>query len=225
MAARRLRSAWRVLAQQIANGLTLGSVYATIAAALTLSIGVLKFLNFSIPGLFMIGGMITWSLIRLGFAWPVAAIAALACVAVISILVERFTWRWMHSAQHFVPLVSSMAFLLLFEHVAINVWGSDIQMLPSDLAVSDWRVGGLVIGVSQLAGLLCSIALIGFLSFLLKRTRVGRALRTIAENPETALLLGVDVGRLVPIVFLVAGIYAAFAGILFALNYHQGHPF
>jgi len=214
-----------VITQQIVNGITLGSVYATIAAALTLSIGVLKFLNFSIPGLFMLGGMLTWFLIHIGFPLPIAALATLACTAIFSVLVERFTWRWLHEAEHFVPLVSSMAFLLLFEHAAVNAWGSDAQVLPVDVALPDWQIAGLVIGAAQLIGLICSVTLISGLSYLLKYTRTGRALRTIAENPETGLLLGVDIGRLVLAVFVIAGAYAAFAGILFALNYRQVHPF
>ena len=87
----------------------LGSIYAMIGVALTLSIGVLKFLNFSIPGLFMLGGMTTWLLIHRGAPWPVAVAGALAVGAAGSLVVERFTWRWMRGAQEFVPLVSSMA--------------------------------------------------------------------------------------------------------------------
>ena len=85
----------------------LGSIYAMIGVALTLSIGVLKFLNFSIPGLFMIGGMSTWVFIRYGMPWPLAGLCALAVGAAASLVVERFTWRWMRNAQEFVPLVSS----------------------------------------------------------------------------------------------------------------------
>ena len=61
--------------QQIVNGLMLGSVYVLVAVAFTLTIGVLNFLNFSIPGIFMIGGMITWALIRIGVPWLLAVIA------------------------------------------------------------------------------------------------------------------------------------------------------
>ena len=78
----------------------LGSIYAMVGVALTLSIGVLKFLNFSIPGLFMIGGMTTW------VADPAracrgrcAALGALAIGAAASLVVERFTWRWMRTAR------------------------------------------------------------------------------------------------------------------------------
>jgi branched-chain amino acid transport system permease protein len=118
-----------------------------------------------------------------------------------------------------------MAFLILFEHLAILYWGSDMRNVPTFFAGSDWRVGGLVVGVPQLVGLLCSVVLIFGLSLLLKRTRLGRGLRTIAEDSNTALLLGVDINRIVPTVFLMAGLFAAFAGVVFALNYRQVHPF
>jgi branched-chain amino acid transport system permease protein len=203
----------------------LGSIYAMVAVALTLSIGVLKFLNFSIPGLFMIGGMATWALMRQGVPWPLAAAVALIVGAAASLVVERFTWRWMRAAGEFVPLVSSMAFLILFENLAVAYWGSDLQSIPRLFASADWRVGHLVVSVPQLVGLLCSVALIWGLSLLLAKTRIGRGLRTIAEDSETALLLGVDVHRVVPLVFAISGLFAALGGILFALNYRQVHPF
>jgi branched-chain amino acid transport system permease protein len=214
-----------MFAQQIVNGLMLGSVYAMVAVALTLGIGVLRFLNFSIPGLFMIGGMVTWALVRTGVPWPLAAGAALMLAAAASLAVELFTWRWMRNAEEFVPLVSSMAFLILFENLAVVYWGSDLQSLPRLFASADWRIGSLVVSMPQLLGLVCSIALIAALSLVLAKTRLGRALRTIAEDADTAVLLGVDIHRIVPVVFVVSGAFAALGGILFALNYRQVHPF
>jgi branched-chain amino acid transport system permease protein len=203
----------------------LGSIYAMVGVALTLSIGVLKFLNFSIPGLFMIGAMTSWTLIRSGIPWPAAALCALAIGAAASLVVERFTWRWMRAAEEFVPLVSSMAFLILFENLAIVMWGSELQTVPLLFGIADWRVGNLIISLPQLFGLVASIVLIWGLSILLSRTRFGRGLRTIAEDSDTALLLGVDVGRIVPLVFVISGLFAALAGVLFALSYRQVHPF
>jgi len=214
-----------IFSQQIVNGLMLGSIYAMVAVALTLGIGVLRFLNFSIPGLFMIGGMMTWALVRAGLAWPLAAAAALMVGAAASLLVELFTWRWMRKADEFVPLVSSMAFLILFENLAVVHWGSELQSLPRLFASADWRIGNLVISAPQLVGLLLSIGLIAALSLVLARTRLGRALRTIAEDADTALLLGVDIHRIVPMVFLISGAFAALGGVLFALNYREVHPF
>jgi branched-chain amino acid transport system permease protein len=214
-----------IFSQQIVNGVMLGSIYAMVAVALTLSIGVLKFLNFSIPGLFMIGGMATWALVRAGMPWPLAAGAALVVGAAASLVVERFTWRWMRMAEEFVPLVSSMAFLILFENLAVAYWGSDLQSMPRLFASADWRIGNLVVSVPQLVGLVCSVGLIWGLSLLLAKTRIGRGLRTIAEDSNTALLLGVDIHRLVPLVFVISGLFAALGGVLFALNYRQVHPF
>ncbi len=203
----------------------LGSVYAMVGVALTLSIGVLKFLNFSIPGLFMVGGMATWAIVSVGIPWPLAALAALGISAALALVVERFTWRWMRRAEPFVPLVSSMAFLILFENLAVVYWGADLRSVPQVFANADWHVGHLVISVPQLICLMGSIALIWALSLLLYKTRIGRALRTIAEDSDTAVLLGVDVNRIVPLVFVISGLFAALAGILFAFNYRQVHPF
>jgi branched-chain amino acid transport system permease protein len=214
-----------ILAQQIVNGLMLGSIYAMVGVALTLSIGVLTFLNFSIPGLFMLGGMVTWALANAGWPWPIAAGGALAVAASISLVVELFTWRGMRNAGPFMPLVSSMAFLILFENLAVAYWGSDLRSMPRLFGSSDWRIAGLVVSLPQLIGLACSIGLIAGLSLLLGKTRTGRALRTIAEDSDTALLLGVNIHRVVPLVFVISGLFAAFAGILFALNYRQVHPF
>jgi branched-chain amino acid transport system permease protein len=207
------------------NGLMLGSIYAMVAVALTLSIGVLRFLNFSIPGLFMIGGMTAWASLRAGLPWPLAIAAALVAGAFASLVVERFTWRWMRGAPDFVPLVSSMAFLLLFEHLAVIYWGSELRTVPPLFANTDWRVAGLVISLPQLGGLVASIALIWALTLALARTRLGRGLRTIAEDSDTALLLGVEINRIVPVLFLISGLFAALAGVIFALNYRQVQPF
>jgi branched-chain amino acid transport system permease protein len=203
----------------------LGSIYAMVAVALTLCIGVLRFLNFSIPGLFMIGGMTAWASLRSGLPWWLAIGAALVAGAFASLVVERFTWRWMRRAQDFMPLVSSMAFLLLFEHLAVIYWGSELRTVPALFADADWRIAGLVISLPQLAGLVASIALIWVFTLVLARTRLGRGLRTIAEDSDTALLLGVDINRIVPVLFLISGLFAALAGVIFALNYRQVQPF
>lgn len=214
-----------MLEQQLINGLMLGSVYSLVAVAFTLAIGVLNFLNFSIPGLFMVAGMLTWFFLRAGLPWPLAALLAVASGGLLSILVERFTYRLMSRSQHFVPLVTSMAFLILFENLALVAWGSDQQRVPLPFETVSWRVGSTVIAVPQLIGLGCAIAAVACLDLLLKRTRIGRGLRTIAEDPQTAALLGVPVSRVVPVVFIVGGVFTALSGFLFAVNYQQASPF
>lgn len=214
-----------MLEQQIVNGLMLGSVYALVAVAFTLAIGVLNFLNFSIPGLFMVGGMLAWFLLKAGVPWPIAALLAIASGGLLALLVERFTYRLMRRSAHFVPLVTSMAFLILFENLVLIVWGSDVQRLPLPFQSVSFRIGPTVVAAPQLVGLACAVLAVACLDLLLRRTKIGRGLRTIAEDPETATLLGVAVERVVPLVFVVGGLFTALSGFLFAINYQQASPF
>jgi branched-chain amino acid transport system permease protein len=214
-----------MLAQQLVNGLMLGSVYALVAVAFTLTMGILKFLNFSIPGIFMIAGMCMWAMLKGGASLLVAVPAVLLLGAVLSYGVERVTWRQMRGGDHFVPLVSSMAFLILLENLVLIAWGSDQQRLVLPFQSVTARIGDLVVGLPQLVGLGLAVAVVWTLDLVLRRTRIGRAVRAIAEDAETATILGVSVGRVVPLVFAIGGVFTALAGVLFSLNYQQASPF
>ncbi len=235
-----------LLLQQVVNGLMLGGVYVMVSVAFTLSIGMLNFLNFTIPALFMVAAMIFWATVSGGFGtsfdealdavvpapaqWLVGALLAIIVVMLCSLLVERFTYRYLKTrygdaTEHALPLVSSLGFLIVFEHLVIMVWGTDPLSFESPFGAATWRLGGVLIGVPQLISLVLSIASVWALNIALKRSRIGRTLRSIAESPQTALLLGVDVQRIVPVVFLVIGLLSALAGILFTLNYRTIHPY
>src|SRR5438094_5291047 len=161
-----------MLEQQLVNGLMLGSVYGLIAVAFTLPIGVLNFLTFSLPGLFMVAGMLTWYLLRAQIAWPIAALLAIASGGLLGLLVERFTYRLMSRSAHFVPLVTSMAFLMLFENLVLIAWGSDLQRVAVPFESVSWRVGTAVIAWSQLIGLACALAAVACLGLLLMCMRI-----------------------------------------------------
>ena len=214
-----------MLSQQIVNGVMLGSVYVLVAVAFTISIGILDFLNFSIPGLFMLGGVFSWLLIEAGLPWALAIVLALMAVAATSLVIERFTYRWMKGSDPEVPLVSSLGFLILFENLMLIYAGSDQQAFPRIFPDLNLRMMGLVLGVPQLISLTLAVGLVALIHRMLKTTRIGRQVRAIAENPETAYILGIDVDRIVAIVFLISGVLAALAGVLFAFNYLQVSPF
>ena len=173
----------------------------------------------------MIAGMITWAMLKGGASLLVAIPAALLLGAVLSYGVERVTYRQMRGGDHFVPLVSSMAFLILLENLVLVAWGSDQQRLVLPFQSVSARIGRPRHRPAAA-----------------RRARAGRGggvdarprpqahahrpgLRSIAEDAETATMLGVSVGRVVPLVFVIGGVFTALAGVLFSLNYQQASPF
>lgn len=229
-----------VILQQVVNGLMLGGTYVMVAVAFTLVIGMLNFLNFTIPPLFMIGAVMIWATMQGGFGedfdaflnglvgadykWIVGAILALIIVSILSLIIERFTYRYMKAkygdaTEHALPLVSSLGFLIIFEHFVIGRWGSDPLTMRSPFGDASLELGAVQFNLPQLASLVISLAIVFGLSLMLKKSRLGRALRSIAERPDTAVLMGVEVNRIVPIVYVIAGLLCGLAGVLFALNY------
>ena len=210
-----------LLIQQLINGLMIGGIYVLIAVSFTLTIGVLNFLNFSIPGIFMLGAILAWRALENGYHWSAAVAFGLVIAVCASILVERFTYRLMKGVDHEIPLVSSIGFLILFENLVLIAWGSDQQHFPSLVPDLNIRAGGLIIGIGQLASLIVALLLVVGVSALLKYTQLGRGIRALAENAETATLLGIEVHRIVPVLFAATGLLTGISGILFAMNYQQ----
>lgn len=223
--------------QQIVNGLMLGGILAFVAVGFTLTIGVLNFLNFTIPALFMLAAMTMWALstegahpFGFGMHWLAAAALGIAVAIIASLVIERFTYRFMKAkygdaTEHALPLVSSLGFLLIFEHLVITLWGTEPQRVLLPFTETDLYIGALVVGIPQLASLVLAFVIVALLSVLLARTSIGRALRAIAENPDAATLMGIEVNRIVPLVFVITGTLSALAGILYTTSYRTVSPY
>ena len=167
---------------------------------------------------YMFAGMVGWSLSHYGLPfglsgpikWWFALFIGINCAILASLLVERFTYRYFKmkhgdATEHAIPLVSSLGFLLIFEYLILIAHGSDTRGFSTPFTNLDWRVAGFIISIPQLISLILSILIVAALSYLLIRTKVGRALRAIAENPDAATLMGIDVDRIVPVVFILIG--------------------
>ncbi|MDE2375283.1 MAG: branched-chain amino acid ABC transporter permease [Hyphomicrobiales bacterium] len=210
-----------MIEQQLINGLMLGSIYSLVGVAFSLTIGMLNFLNFSVPGLFMLGGVISYGLLKAGFHWSIAFILTIAAITVVSLAIERFTYRWLRLSSPFIPLVSSIGFLIVIENSAIMRYGSESMRVPTPFKLTDLHWEGLFISAPQLLGLVIALLAAAIMSLMLKRSKLGRSIRGIAENPRTAETLGINVNRTVSSIYVITGVFAAVGGILFALNYQQ----
>jgi branched-chain amino acid transport system permease protein len=214
-----------VLEQQLVNGVMLGAVYVLVAVSFTLSWGLLNFLNFSIPGLFMLGGFGLWALMQEGLPRGWAMVGALVLAGAAAFMVERFTFRLQRTSQPVVPLVSSLGFLILFENLATARYGSDPRSIASPFGDANLRLGEVVFSLPHITSLAVALVLVACTHAALKRSRVGRGVRAIAEDPDTARILGVEIERLVPLVFVAGGLFTGLAGLGFALTYQQVSPF
>ena len=226
-----------LILQQFLNAIMLGSVYVTVAVAFTLTIGILSFLNFTIPTLFMLAGMMGWAFAYWGLPfglsgpmpWPLALSLSILLAIAVSLVVERFTFRYLamkygDSTEHAIPLVSSLGFLLIIENLVRIGYGTEAQRFPGPDGSMTVTVFGLFLRVPQLVSLFVTVLIVVGLTMLMKRSRIGRGLRAIAENPDAANILGVDTSKVVPVVFMLTGLLCGLAGALFAVNYGEVSP-
>ena len=211
--------------QQLFNGLMLGSTYALIAIAFTLLMGILNMLNFAIGEVFMLGAILGLAFINLGLPIYPAFLLAVLLAGVVSLVIERFSFRPLRHAPPLVPLLSTIGFSILLQNTAENLWGSERSQFPQWMEPVDFHVGPLLISSTQIIIFAVAVLLMVGLDLFIQRTRTGRGMRAVAESIETASILGVDSTRIIVITFFVTGVLAGASGILFGLSFSIVSPF
>jgi branched-chain amino acid transport system permease protein len=139
--------------------------------------------------------------------------------------VERFCFRPLRKAHFLGPLLSTIAFGILLQNVATQIWGSEPSRFPQTTEVAQFQVGPVLISSIQIIILATSLILMVAIDQLVKRTRMGRAMRATSENQTNASLLGVDIFWVFTFTFFASGALAGVAGVLTALVYLQITPF
>jgi branched-chain amino acid transport system permease protein len=214
-----------VFIQQLFNGIMLGSTYALIAMAFTILMGILDMLNFAIGEVFMLGAIFGLAFIHLGMPFYLALPLAIICCGIVSLIIERFSFRPLRHAPPLVPLLSTIGFSILFQNVAINIWGSERSQFPQWMEPVTFHIGPVLFSSTQIMFLALAVVLMVGLDLFIQRSRVGRGMRAVAESFETANILGVESNRIIMATFFVSGLLAGASGILFALNFAIVSPF
>ncbi|NNA95540.1 branched-chain amino acid ABC transporter permease [Pseudomonas gessardii] len=225
--------------QQLLNGLLSGSLYALVALGYTMVYGILRIINFAHGDVLMIGALVGLSVIRvLQAAWPdmppvllllVAAMIAMAFCAVLAVVIERIAYRRLRNAPRLAPLISGIGVSLLLQTVAMLVWTRNPQMFPQLLPLEPIEVlagdatHAAVTNATALTTIGVALSLMVGLLLLVERTRFGRAMRAVAENPQVASLMGINPNRIIVMTFAIGGALAALAGIMMASNYGSAH--
>ena len=219
-----------IFVQQLANGLTLGSVYALVALGYTMVYGVLRLINFAHGELFMLGGYLTLTgtaILALGGAPVPLQLAALAAavagaVALTGMLLERAAYRPLRRAPRLAPVVSALGASIFLQNGVMLVYGPRYQVLPEGLLPDwSWRVGGVGITLMQMVIFTSAVLLMAGLYLFVQKTPVGMAIRAIALDHEAARLMGIRVDRIIQWVFALGPALGALAGMMIGLYYRQ----
>src|SRR5207244_9050325 len=145
----------------------------------------------------------------------------------LGLILERVAFRPLRGRadSNISGLISSLAAATIFESIALQFWGPDVSRFPfGTFPDKPLRVGGAVISALQLTIVAVSVALMLVLTFLLQRTRLGRQIRAVAENPRASRILGVDVDRVITWSFFLSSALGGAAGVLFGLAFNSISP-
>lgn len=210
--------------QQVINGLSLGSVYALIAVGYSLVYSILLFSNFAHGGFLVIGGYICYFMLRssLGGGIWVAALAALVGAGTCAVLVEKLAYKPIRERTPLTlyMLIASMGMSIVIENIFVVTIGGRFRALPPVIPTQPIELfAGATTSAFDMLSLATSIVFLAALQIFLTRTKWGLAIRAASYNLRVAGLMGVNVSRLISIVFFVSGLLAAVGGIFLSVRY------
>ena len=215
--------------QQIINGLVLGSMYALVALGYTMVYGVLNLINFAHADVLMVGAMVGLSILQFlqvhapglpGYVQLALAIAgAIPVCILVNIFIERVAYRRLRNAPRLAPLITAIGVSILLQTFAMMIWGRSPIPFPQLLSAEPIHIAGALISQTQLLLLVLAAVSMCALVLLVEKTRMGRAMRAVAENPRVAGLMGVDSNKVIVATFAIGAALAAVAGVMWGATY------
>jgi branched-chain amino acid transport system permease protein len=221
------------LLSQIVNGLILGSLIALIALGYTMVYGIIQLINFAHGEIFMVGAygaLAAFTYLLPGaiknqwyLALPILVIAAALVSVVVAVLMERFAYRPLRGAPRLAPLITALGVSVALQEAVRVFYPNATAALPfPDVFVPGTYILPIENGVPiRYAGVLIfvvSLALAFALNAFVERSRMGRAMRATAQDPDIARLMGIDPDRVIVLTFVLGGALAGVAGVLYG-NY------
>ena len=218
-----------MIAQQLVNALTLGSVYALFALGFTLVFGVLEVINLSHGAVFMVGAYVALLLVtkaNLGI-W-VALPLAMLLSGVLGLLIDQVVLKPLRArrAHHLIPMIATIGAATLTTNAVQGIFGAETSRFPfGTIPEESFQVGAILVTELQMAIVIISFLLMVLLVAILQRTRLGKAVRAVAENPQTSYLLGINVEGIFRLVSFTAAALGGGAGVLIGLSFNAIYPF
>jgi branched-chain amino acid transport system permease protein len=206
------------MADQIYNAIFIGSIYALFALGFTLVFSVLDILNLAHPALFTLGAFVALFAMQQGAPAALAVVVAFVVCGVAGVILDRVAFAPLRrrNAPPLSAMISSIGVSLIVIRLIQLKYGPDLQAYPAGrLPAAVFSVGGLQLDTLRSAIIALAIGLMLGLTYLVRRTRLGRELRALAENPRAARLLGIDVDRAIAATFFLSAGLGGVAGVLY----------
>jgi branched-chain amino acid transport system permease protein len=220
-----------IFIQQLINGLTLGAIYAVVALGYTMVYGIIQLINFAHGEVVMLGAMVAYSAIGAlaGHGLPPLAVVLIAtgCAIPACMLVgyamERIAYRPLRGAPRLAPLITAIGISIILQHLAMLVWSRNPLAFPQVVPTRSYDIAGATVTNVQIAIMAISVAMMAGLATLVYRTRLGTAMRAVAQDPRVAGLMGIDADRIIAVTFVIGAALAAVAGVMVASYYGVAH--
>jgi branched-chain amino acid transport system permease protein len=225
------RLPWSFWANLIVIGVALGAVYALIALGYTLVYGVLRMINFAHGEVFMAGAFGSYFFAtayeKSGFLnrSPYASLTVLFVVAIlisvgIAVLLERIAYRPLRGAPRLVPLITAVGASLFLQNAFRGFFGAQTRGYPTPTILQgSLHIGGVSFDKIDIVVVVISVVLMVALQLFVSRTKTGKAMRAVAEDKEIASLMGIDVDRAIVTTFVIGGMLAGVAGVLYGMTF------
>lgn len=202
--------------QQIVDGLATGSIYGALALALVLAHRATGVVNFAQGQMAVVSTFVAWSLTQAGLGVLAAIGLAVVFSLVFGAAVERLVMRRFERESPLIAVVATVGLLLLLNGLTSLVWGYELKAFPPAFSGGTLRAGGTAVSITALGTFLTLVVVVLVLYVLIMRTRLGLALRAVADNPDSSALSGLPVGHLLMVGWGLAAALGAIAGSLVA---------
>ncbi len=215
------------VAQQLVNGLNLGSIYALVAIGLTIVYGILRLINFAHGDLLMVGAYLSLMLLLIPTVPVLAAVLVpMVLVGAVGILVERLAYRPVRGAPEVAMLITSLAVSSIIQNGTVMFLTAQPRAfrLPREL-IALHEIGGVSFSTLNVITVGLAILLMALLTLFVTRTRVGIAMRACAENLRAARLMGININQVIAYAFAIGSALAAVAGFMWAGRFGEIEPF
>lgn len=213
------------LIQQLINGISLGSIYALIALGYTMIYGIIKLINFAHGDIYMVGAYIGFFAIsQMGLGIVPALLISMVVTAALGMVVEKLAYKPLRHAPRISVLITAIGVSFLLEYVTMYFVTPTPRTFPNVMDNVTFNVGPFVINGQQLLILGITFFLMVILTYIVQKTKTGKAMRAASFDVETAQLMGIDANQIISMTFAIGSALAAAAGVLVGVYYNSIDP-